>query len=55
VIRLGGRWKGAGNREVSRFVGRMTDATDEKGVHGGNRVSPVGASLRRATGVEVDW
>jgi len=54
VIRLDDRWKGAGNRGVSRFIGRTTQATDEKGAHGGNRVSPVGASLRRATGVEVD-
>jgi hypothetical protein len=55
VIRLDGRWKGAGNREVSGFVGRTTQATDEKGAHGGNRVPSVGASPRRATGAEVDW
>ena len=50
TLQLEGQGKGLGNREVSQFVG----AADEKGAHGGNRVSPVGAERSEATAVEVE-
>ena len=53
-VRLHDRGRAAGNREVSRYAGRVIGAAGEKGAHGGNRVSPVIARRSRAMGVETD-
>jgi large subunit ribosomal protein L11 len=54
MIRLRGRGRAPGNREVSRLSMRACTPISKKGARGGNMVSPAGAERSGATGVETD-